>query len=44
MILSIKGSDGFVTSTAASIATGQATFPRRDLHPLQQFPLKVKVA
>jgi hypothetical protein len=35
MILSIEGSDGFVASPAASIATGQATFPRRDLHPLK---------
>ena len=35
MTLSIEGSDGFVASTAASIATGQATLPRRDLHPLK---------
>ena len=35
MVLSIKGSDEFVTSSAASIATGQATLPRRDFHPLK---------
>ena len=35
VILSTKGSDGFVTSSAASIATGQATLPRRDFHPLK---------
>ena len=35
LILSIEGSDGFVASSAASIATGQATLPRRDLHPLK---------
>jgi hypothetical protein len=35
MILSIEGSDDFIASIAASIATGQATFPRRDLHPLK---------
>ncbi len=33
--LFIEGSDGFVASSAASIATGQATFPRRDFHPLK---------
>ena len=33
--LSIEGSGGFVTSSAASIATGQATLPRRDFHPLK---------
>ena len=33
--LSIEGSDEFVTSSAASIATGQATLPRRDFHPLK---------
>ena len=33
--LSIEGSDGFVASSAASIATGQATLPRRDFHPLK---------
>ena len=33
--LSIKGSDEFVTSFAASIASGQATLPRRDFHPLK---------
>ena len=31
--LSIKGFDGFVTFSAASITTGQATLPRRDFHP-----------
>ena len=35
VILSIDGSDGFVASSAASIATGQATLPRRDFHPLE---------
>jgi len=35
VILFIKGSDGFVASSAASIATGQATLPRRDFHPLK---------
>ena len=35
VILSIEGSDGFVASSAASIATGQATLPRRDSHPLK---------
>ena len=35
MILSIEGSDEFVASSAASIATGQATLPRRDFHPLE---------
>ena len=35
MTLSIEGSDGFVASSAASIATGQATLPRRDFHPLK---------
>ena len=35
VVLSIKGSDGFVASSAASIATGQATLPRRDFHPLK---------
>ena len=35
VILSIEGSDEFVTSFAASIATGQATLPRRDFHPLK---------
>ena len=35
VILSIEGSDGFVASSAASIATGQATLPRRDFHPLK---------
>ena len=35
MVLSIEGSDGFVASSAASIATGQATLPRRDFHPLE---------
>ena len=29
-----EGSDGFVASTAASIATGWSEVPRRDLHPL----------
>jgi hypothetical protein len=33
--LSIEGSDGFVASSVASIATGQATLPRRDFHPLE---------
>ena len=33
--LSIEGSDEFVASSAASIATGQATLPRRDFHPLE---------
>jgi hypothetical protein len=33
--LSIEGSDEFVASFAASIATGQATLPRRDFHPLK---------
>jgi len=33
--LSIEGSDRFVASSAASIATGQATLPRRDFHPLE---------
>ena len=35
VILSIEGSDEFVASSAASIATGQATLPRRDFHPLK---------
>ena len=35
LVLSIEGSDGFVASSAASIATGQATLPRRDSHPLK---------
>jgi hypothetical protein len=35
VILSIEGFNGFVTSTAASITTGQATLPRRDFHPLK---------
>jgi len=35
MTLSIEGSDGFVASPTASIATGQATFPRQDLHLLK---------
>ena len=35
MTLSIEGSDEFVASSAASIATGQATLPRRDFHPLK---------
>ncbi len=35
VILSIEGSDEFVASSAASIATGQATLPRRDFHPLE---------
>ena len=33
--LSIEGSDEFVPSSAASMATGQATLPRRDFHPLK---------
>ncbi len=33
VILSIEGSGRFVASSAASIATGQATLPRRDFHP-----------
>ena len=33
--LSIEGSGEFVASSAASIATGQATLPRRDFHPLK---------
>ena len=33
--LSIEGLDGFVASSAASIATGQATLPRRGFHPLE---------
>ena len=35
VVLSIEGSDEFVASFAASIATGQATLPRRDFHPLE---------
>ena len=35
VILSIEGSDGFVASSAASIATGQATLPRQDFHLLK---------
>ena len=35
MILSIEGSDDFIASIAASIATGQAILPRRDFHPLK---------
>jgi len=35
VILSIEGSDDFVAFIAASIATGQATLPRRDFHPLE---------
>ena len=35
LILSIEGSDEFVASSAASIATGQAPLPRRDFHPLK---------
>ena len=35
VILFIEGFDEFVASSAASIATGQATLPRRDFHPLQ---------
>ena len=35
VILSIEGFDEFVASSAASIATGQATLPRRDFHPLE---------
>ena len=35
MTLSIEGSDGFVASSAASIATGQATLPRQDFHLLE---------
>src|SRR5437868_6752232 len=31
----LEGSDKFVSSLIASIATGQATPPRRDLHPLK---------
>ena len=31
----LEGSDKFVSSLIASIATGQATLPRRDLHPLK---------
>jgi hypothetical protein len=35
-ILSIEGSDGFVTSTAAPIATGWSDpITGRDLHPLK---------
>ncbi len=35
MTLYIEGSDGFVASSAASIATGQATLPRQDFHLLK---------
>ena len=35
MILSIEGSDEFVSSSAASIATGQVTLPRWGFHPLK---------
>ena len=35
VILSIEGSDEFVASFAASIATGQATIPRQDFHLLK---------
>jgi hypothetical protein len=35
VILFTEGSDEFVASFAASIATGQATLPRRDFHPLK---------
>jgi hypothetical protein len=35
VILSIEGFDEFVASFAASIATGQATLPKRDFHPLK---------
>jgi len=33
--LSIESSDDFIASIAASIASGQATLPRRDFHPLK---------
>src|SRR5208337_2140047 len=35
VILSIEGSGEFVASSAAPIASGQATPPRRDFHPLK---------
>ena len=33
--LSTEGSDDFIASAAASIATGHATLPGWDLHPLK---------